>query len=194
MLRSPTLLSYLHSSRVHSSVLWESQLQWQGFAFLSFPFCLFLWLHAFICQACVCIPTYVSSSVAKARARDTDGTQMETDNRADQRNAALHTHTLSLAYFLSGSTPLVFLSREPLSLYRSDYVLHSICYPLLCLFSLTFTLSLNSCPVLCSLSQALSLPPSQSLSFGSSSSPVFPHTVFSSVFMGRVCDVTTPTF
>ncbi|KAI4827314.1 hypothetical protein KUCAC02_030717, partial [Chaenocephalus aceratus] len=39
--------------------------------------------------ACVCIPTYVSPSVAKARARDTDGTQMETDHRANQRYAAL---------------------------------------------------------------------------------------------------------
>lgn len=174
-----TSLSYLHSSRVHCLVLWESQLPWQNFAYLSFPFCLLLWLHAFICQACVCIPTYVSSSVAKASARDTDGTQMETDSRADQCNTALH--TLSLTFFFC----LRRLSFSRVKLSTSLTISFALFLSAVARIAFkALLLSLNLCPLSCSLSQALSLPPSQSLSLASSSSSIFPHIGLSSVFMG----------
>lgn len=87
--------SYLHSSVESTRSFEKLSCSIGGFAFLSFAFWPFLWLRTFICQACVCIPTYVSPSVVKARAKDTDGTQMETDNRADQRT--LHyTHSCLL--------------------------------------------------------------------------------------------------
>lgn len=163
--------SYLHSS-VESTQSFE-KLSCSIGVLLSYPllFCPFLWLRTFICQACVCIPTYVSPSVVKARAKDTDGTQMETDNRADQRT--LHyTH----------SYLLLFRSCEALSITLTISATDSATAALL--NSLSFA---DWIPVLshaCSLK--LCLPPSQSLFSSSSSSPIFPHTVPSSVFMGRV--------
>lgn len=54
--------------------------------------------------------------MAKARARDTDGTQMETDDQAGQRNTALHTLTLSLSLTLLCVKLLVSRSCEALTL------------------------------------------------------------------------------
>ena len=121
--------------------------------------------------------------MAKARARDTDGTQMETDNRADQRKrCTIHSLSLSVTF-----CPCLSLSHLKLRLSLSPSPsLLSPSTVVLIFFDSPLSLSLDSRPLLRSLSQALSLPPSRSLSFGSGSSPVFPHTVLSSVFMGRV--------
>lgn len=102
----------------------------------------------------------------------------------EQTSATLH-YTLSLSYFLSVSSLFVLLSCEALSTTLAISLYQSASAAALLFFNSLF-LSLNLPPLVRSLSQALSLPPSQSLSFGSSSSPVFPHTVLSSVFMGRV--------
>lgn len=104
----------------------------------------------------------------------------------EQTSATLH-YTLLLSYFLPASSPFVRLSCEALPITLAISFEHSASAVVPLFFdSLSLFLSLNLPPLVRSLSQALSLPPSQSLSFGSGSSPVFPHTVLSSVFMGRV--------
>lgn len=117
--------------------------------------------------------------MAKASARDTDGTQMEIDNRADQCNTALHTLSLTFFFYLCS---LAF-SHVKLSISLTiAFTLFSSAVALIS-FNALF-LSLNLFPLSCSLSQALSLPPSQSRSLGCSSSSIFPHIGLSSVFMG----------
>lgn len=144
-------------------------------AFLSVPFC--LGLHAFICQTCVCIPTYVSSSVAEPE------TQMAPRWRQITKQASATLHSPSLSKLCLSLSFSFFNSLAPSDarLLRSSYGL-----PLpLFYFSSTrsLSLSMNLRPLLRLLSLALSLPPSQSLAFSLGSTHLFPYTVPSSVFM-----------